>query len=184
MGKQTLVKTIERSVLKKYIGTFLVMLIAANVEAQTCVDNVEQTTPTVRFSVNSDGTVKDNQTGLIWMRCVLGQVWNGSSCDGNASFLNWQDSLSQAENLVFSGKNDWRLPNIKELTSIVEFSCYKPAINLTVFSSGQIDSNYWSATTVYSFVFPAAWIVSVESGRPNEWLKDYEAMVRLVRFDD
>lgn len=58
---------------------------------------------------NYDGTVTDNATGLMWQ-----QVDDGVARD-------WEDALSYAENLTLAGYSDWRLPNAKELQSIVDY---------------------------------------------------------------
>ena len=59
---------------------------------------------------NGDGTITDNSTGLIWV-----QADNG---DG----VIWEDALVHAENLVCAGHDDWRLPNAKELQSILDYT--------------------------------------------------------------
>jgi len=62
---------------------------------------------------NGDGTITDNATGLMW-----------TQADSGDSTL-WVDALAYAEGSEFAGHNDWRLPNIKELQSIVDYS-YSP----------------------------------------------------------
>ncbi len=62
------------------------------------------------FVDNGDGTVTDAATGLMWQQ--------GDSGVG----LNWEDALAYAENLTDSGFNDWRLPNAKELQSILDYT--------------------------------------------------------------
>ncbi len=60
--------------------------------------------------VNKDGTVTDLATGLMWQQTDSGQG------------MNWEKALSYAENLELGGYSDWRLPNAKELQSIVDYS--------------------------------------------------------------
>lgn len=62
------------------------------------------------FTDNADGTITDNATGLMWQQ----------SDDGNA--YDWEDALAYAENLSLATYEDWRLPNAKELQSIVDYT--------------------------------------------------------------
>ena len=113
--------------------------------AQTCSLSIIESTPTIRFLDNNDGTVTDKFTGLVWMRCSAGQEWSGNSCDGEAVKMTWGDALAHAEQTSFANKDDWYLPNIKELGSIIEESCHSPAVNEMVFLSAE-SSNYWSSS--------------------------------------
>lgn len=117
-------------------------------QAQACNEHIISTTPTVQFSDNNDGTVADNKTGLIWKVCSEGQMWESGSCNGTAAEYSWQQALDHAQlvsNNGYASYYDWRLPNIKELSSIVEVSCSDPAINLAVFSLTP-SSFFWSAS--------------------------------------
>ena len=80
-----------------------------------------------RFSYSNNGSeVTDSATGLIWKRCAEGMTWSGVSCTGSATEYTHEAALQL-------GINGWRLPNIKELTSIVDHSRKSPAIDLTAF---------------------------------------------------
>jgi hypothetical protein len=94
---------------------------------------VRGTNTTRSFTDNSDSTVTDTKTGLIWQQTT-------------ASQRNWESSLSYCESLTLGSKSDWRLPNIKELGSIVDVSEYNPAIDETAFPDTE-SSDYWSSTT-------------------------------------
>jgi hypothetical protein len=63
-----------------------------------------------KFKDNGDGTVSDDATGLTWMKADSGKG------------MNWADALAYAENLEQAGHSDWRLPNAKELQSIVDYT--------------------------------------------------------------
>ncbi|WP_446008707.1 Lcl C-terminal domain-containing protein [Candidatus Electrothrix sp.] len=65
---------------------------------------------TNNFVDNEDGTISDLATGLMWQQAD----------DGSAR--NWEDALAYAEALELAGHDDWRLPNPKELQSIVDYS--------------------------------------------------------------
>lgn len=65
------------------------------------------------FINNGDGTISDNATDLMWMQ------------NDNEEGIDWEDALAYAESSEFAGYSDWRLPNVKELQSIVDYS-YSP----------------------------------------------------------
>jgi hypothetical protein len=100
--------------------------------------------PAPRFADNGNGTVTDHLTGLIWLK-------NGN-CSGAVT---WQQALTYCNTLA-SGScgladgsiaGDWRLPNTKELLSLIDFSRSAPALpNGHPFANVQV-SDYWTATT-------------------------------------
>ncbi|MCK4959317.1 MAG: DUF1566 domain-containing protein, partial [Planctomycetes bacterium] len=71
------------------------------------------------FKDSGDGTVTDKATGLMWMKVDSGKLKAGKNKDGK---LNWQEALAWAEGLEYAGHSDWRLPSIKELQSIVDYT--------------------------------------------------------------
>jgi hypothetical protein len=71
------------------------------------------------FVDNGDGTATDRATGLTWMSVDSGALKAGRHGDGR---LDWAAALAWAESLVHAGHDDWRLPNAKELQSIVDYS--------------------------------------------------------------
>ena len=99
------------------------------------------------FVNNNDGTVTDNATGLMWQQ----------EDDGNT--YNWQEALTYATNSEEAGYTDWRLPNTKELQSIVDYDKETfPAIDETYFSCTNDDSWFWSGTTQGDFKYTACYI--------------------------
>lgn len=111
--------------------------------------NLVEATPTADFDATAtDGTVIHTKTGLMWKRCAEGQTWdnNNATCTGSASSLNWQSALAAAKNSTFAGHTDWRVPNIKELQSIVETCGGAPAINTAMFPAIPT-ANFWSASS-------------------------------------
>ena len=148
--------------------------------AQICRSQSEipATTPDSRFNDHSDGSLTDTQTGLMWAKCAEGM--SGSGCTtGSASTHTWQAALDLAEASALAGYNDWRLPNINELRSIVEGQCYAPAINLSIFPNTPA-STFWSASPS-AYVSSYAWYVYFNYGFSDYYSRDGDEHVRLVR---
>lgn len=146
--------------------------------AQTCNERVLPATPDSRFELSVSGDeVKDLKTGMIWQRCSVGQSWDGFTCNGSATWNYWEWALTM-------GDGQWRLPNIKELSSIVETACVSPSINTNIFPNTQ-SGYYWSSSPSTYTGGGFAWIVDFSHGhaRPNymgNYKGNYE-FFRLVR---
>jgi hypothetical protein len=139
------------------------------------------TTPDSRFIINNNGTVNDKQTGLMWKRCSEGQ--NNIDCSGSAINYTWKNALQQANSVNnnggFAGYNDWRIPNAKELFSIVEDQCYLPSINVKIFPNTP-NYYFWSSTS-NSNISNAVFYVFFGNGSSAMLTKDSGLGVRLVR---
>jgi len=135
-----------------------------------------------RFTVNGDGTVTDNVTGLEWQRCSAGL--SGSECSvGSAANQTWESALACCEDLVLppGGHSDWRLPDVKELRSIVDNTRYNPAIDPAAFP-GTVSSAYWSSSTGASAAgTSSAWGVGFHDGLVYGDNKSVTRYVRCVR---
>lgn len=156
-------------------ATLLILLNLVILQAvgQTCKDTIPASTPTDRFVINGE-EVTDTVTGLIWQRCSLGQ--SGANCEqGSAMSYTWSGALQAAQ----AQGQSWRLPNLKELRSIVEEKCYNPAINLDVFP-GTPSSDFWSASPG-AYGSGGAWYVGFYYGGSGYYGKGSSARVRLVR---
>ena len=125
-----------------------------------------------RFHDNGDGTVSDTATGLMWMK------------DDNGSAILWEDALSYAENFSYAGYEDWRLPDIKELQSIIDYTrspvttssaAIDPAFNCTQITNegGNADYGYyWSSTTHVNWsTQPGSAAMYVSFGRALGWME-------------
>jgi Protein of unknown function (DUF1566). len=114
------------------------------------------------FVDNGDGTITDEATGLMWTQSDSGSDEFAdmlSSYTNDDGSLNWEEALDFAEHLDYAGYDDWRLPNAKELQSIVDYTrspdtTNSPAID-PIFASTQIVNEmgendycfYWTGTT-------------------------------------
>ncbi|WP_017445841.1 DUF1566 domain-containing protein [Gayadomonas joobiniege] len=152
-----------------------------------CSADISPTVIVEDFNLDSEnGTVTDSRTGLMWSVCSYGESWDqdSASCLESPMLLNWQNSLKAAEGLTFAGYDDWRLPNIKELMSIIERSCAQPAVNISLFPSTKNDV-YWTSTPVFgdsgSSADDLVWAVQFKEGSNTQHLKTSNALIRVVR---
>lgn len=130
-----------------------------------------------RFSYSSDGSeVTDSKTGLIWRRCIEGMSWSGSTCTGTAGTSTYVAALTQVKS-----QTGWRLPNVKELTSIVDRGRSNPSIDVTVFPATP-SSWFWSSSA-YAGNSGLAWCVGFDYGSVEYFnLRHFDRpVVRLVR---
>ncbi|MBI5675184.1 MAG: DUF1566 domain-containing protein [Nitrospirae bacterium] len=144
------------------------------------------------FSNNGNGTVTDNNTGMMWQKCSVGQN-NDATCSGTAVTYNWYkasgtynatynpSSQYVCGSLNLGGYSDWRLPSKKELITIVDYSIPYPGptINATYFSN-TVASYYWSSTTNAYYPY-YAWNVNFYDGYVYYYGKYYSYYVRCVR---
>lgn len=103
------------------------------------------------YQDNGNGTITDLNTGLMWQEIPVS--------DG----FTWQDAVDYCEELELAGYDDWRIPSLKELFSISDFSSGWPYLDTAYFSmshSGQVDKSeqYWSSNAYVGFT---------EEGRDN-----------------
>jgi hypothetical protein len=122
-----------------------------------------------RFSRNAttadDPVVLDNTTKLIWQGCAAGL--QGSDCaTGAAASYSWADALAYCEGLSWAGQADWRLPNWKELRSIMDTRQHAPAIDALAFPATPMANSSLSSTpSSSSTAGPClAWYVSFNDG--------------------
>jgi hypothetical protein len=140
--------------------------------------------------------IEDLTTGLHWMRCSLGQQWNGVACVGIATKLTWKKALRQGRGLSFTGQTDWRVPTKDELRTLVycssgrpntwnntgdrcEGDYERPTIDQAAFP-GTPDFWFWSSSPP-AFFSVSAWSVNFGGGYVSDRYKDGMRYVRLVR---
>jgi hypothetical protein len=111
--------------------------------------------------------VTDANTGLMWQ-----QTEGGS--------MNWEDAIHYCEGLSLAGYTDFRLPNIKELESIIDDSLYNPAVDTDYFPDVHY-FDYWSSTSCASNS-ANAWSALLNMGHVNRQCgKSDNNYVRCVR---
>jgi hypothetical protein len=117
-----------------------------------------------RFSRNTSVTdqpvVKDNVTGPFWQGCAARLTGNACIAGAAATYA-WADALRYCAGLNWGGRQDWRLPNAKELRSTVN-ERRTPAFDLTAFPNAP-ESLLWSSSSDAGFA-SAAWCVYFSNG--------------------
>ncbi len=134
--------------------------------------------PAPRFTVRGDGTVIDNLTGLMWAK------------DANANgLMNWNEAIDYANDLSLGLENcstpytDWRLPNVKELQSLIDFGNYIPALPSGHPFTNVLGAFYWSSTTSANSTH-SAWYVYLSYGHVYYTGKAIRYYVWPVRSDN
>ncbi|MGD1822815.1 MAG: DUF1566 domain-containing protein [Pleomorphochaeta sp.] len=105
------------------------------------MDN-QKITATINNTLIDNGTVTDSSTRLMWM------------ADDATYAMEWKDALAYCEILEYAGYDDWKLPDIKELQSIVDYTGVYPTIDHSYFNTTQLEEKnpnyyYWSSTSAY-----------------------------------
>ncbi len=172
-----------RHITKYITASISSTVLLANVAVAECNPNIVPKINAEQYTINTDNTVTDTKTGLTWMRCPVGFAWNESSQDcveqlNEKSSFSWQEALSFASTATDSNGTPWRLPNTKELHSLVKLSCYEPAIETSVFSTLPI-TTHWTSTPSLSSA--GAWSVNFRSGGQIPVDKQNTYFIRLVR---
>jgi hypothetical protein len=118
--------------------------------------------PDPRFTDVGDGTVIDNLTGLIWLK--------DANCFGERTFAQALSDCNTLEHRACglsddSIAGDWRLPNVKELLSLIDYGSVFPALP-PGHPFTNVEVTYWSSTTNVNYDY-IAWYVSLLSGAMN-----------------
>jgi len=120
------------------------------------------------FRDNGNGTVTDNNTGLMWQQ------------EDDDTRRNINEAAAYCETLSHGGYSDWRLPDLNELKSIKDLNQSNPSIDSTVFPNTN-PSIYWSSYIDHERDPTSAWYVNFYNGIPNRMKKSSSHYVRCVR---
>ncbi|MDC0649474.1 DUF1566 domain-containing protein [Alphaproteobacteria bacterium] len=127
-----------------------------------------------------DYLVVDLQHGVEWMRCSVGQIWNGTDCEGVAVHLTQEDvarAILIANAQLGPG---WRLPSRAELEGLVCKACAPVKIEQDSFPN-TLAEPYWTGE-VNSFAPRHIWTVNFMTGHTyGRFFPTQEILVRLVR---
>jgi len=152
---------------------------------QYCDDAIDRSAPTGRFIISRDSdAVLDVVTRKAWQRCPLGysisdpgtpkRLDDDTCVQGETYTFTWQAALQAAAEL--DDTLQWRLPNIKELNTIVESGCAWPAIDNIIFPD-TVSQAFWSSTPYTDLL---ARSVSFDTGRLADSLRSLPLHVRLI----
>ncbi|MDO9225595.1 MAG: DUF1566 domain-containing protein [Pseudomonadota bacterium] len=130
------------------------------------------------YMISADGhEVTDQATGLTWRRCSEGMGWDGSTCAGTVLTFSRENALTRSKTEAAASDKVWRLPNVKELGSLVDRSRGLPAIKVAIFPATP-SIWFWSSST-YVNNSKLAWVVNFGGGYNGG--TDADCAVRLVR---
>ncbi len=140
----------------------------------------------VRYVISTNGQeVTDAKTGLIWRRCAEGMIYSAGICIGTPIKYSHDDAffLSKSQ-LLLTGKN-WRLPNVKEIASLVVRTRSNPSIDISVFPNTPSDF-FWTSTPTAtdSLGMSSVYIVGFGTGgiyTQNRFYGTTTMYLRLVR---
>ncbi|MGV8835055.1 DUF1566 domain-containing protein [Cellvibrio sp. UBA7671] len=163
---------------------FTTLLITSSVLAdQICQrDGIPQHLSNSRFSYDEKNVVIDNRTGLMWTTCIDGL--NGERCEsGTPTLFTWGEALLRTaeinENEGLANHKDWRLPNIRELTTLIDIQCLKPSIDMESFPNTPA-SHTWSSSPYHTLTF-YSWYIDFATGETNTDDRLNKKVIRLVR---
>jgi hypothetical protein len=166
---------------KQLFAVVMAASLALPAWAETCRSDIQASTPSERFDIHGV-TVTDRDTTLSWMRCAVGQHWSGDTCVGKAKTFDWQHAMAEVKRInaaKLGGHNDWRMPMVPELASIVERQCFNPRMNTEVFA-GAPSVVFWSAMEKMGRP-DYAYTLDFGGGAARATAKDQAGAVRLVR---
>jgi hypothetical protein len=117
--------------------------------------------------INGDRTITDIASGMMW------------ELETKNTKQTWKNAMDYCENASTAMYTDWRLPEQKELRTIVNFTRYLPAININFFHD-TMSAFYWSSTSNAN-ITGLAWGVDFRIGHDSNYAKDSSYYVRAVR---
>ena len=165
------------------LGFTTLLVTSPTLADQICQrDGIPQLLSNSRFSYDTQNVVIDNRTGLMWATCVDGL--NGEKCEsGTPTLFTWGEALQRVveinENKGLANHKDWRLPNIRELTTLIDTQCLKPSIDMKSFPNTPA-SHTWTSSPYHTLTF-YSWYVNFATGETNTDDRLNKKNIRLVR---
>lgn len=108
---------------------------------------------------------------MVWQRCPLGQSWSGTACTGAATWLDWPSAMAAAKSAATSSGLPWRLPNIKDLNSLVDRTQFAPSMDRAAFPWPQ-SLGLWSSTPA-SDLAGEVWVSDTLYGNAYHFDRNY-----------
>ncbi len=145
--------------------------------------------PHPRFTANRDTSITDNLTGLVWapdgnLMLLRDPHWEkqGPAMNGSVTWQHALDYIAKLNAENYLGYNDWRLPNLKELESLVNNAQSDTAawLNDQGFTNAHAGDYFWSSTSAASDA-AKAWCVDMTYGNTHYFNKDNNHYVWPVR---
>ena len=139
-------------------------------------------------SVNEldQGVWTDPKTGLMWMRCSMGQMWDGVTAQGDAKTYTWDKARQAVEQMNkkggFAGHTDWRLPDLETLKALMikNEAGYNCPQDVLLPPKAGFFGPYWSSSPS-AHANDHAWGVNFGYGNTYNGYKNYGVHVRAVR---
>ncbi len=143
-------------------------------------DNGTHQTGAKRSYTKQGEVVIDNTTGLMWQNePYSSQEQEAEKANTeHGKVLKWGNAFKYCEALELEGYSDWRLPSLKELKSLVDYSRTNPSIDDNVF---KVMPNYYWSSTLDASDDAYAWVVYFNDGYDTYGPKDSSYYVRCVR---
>lgn len=145
--------------------------------------------PSLKYQDTGNGTILDLRTGLEWeMKCAdcaglhdasNEYLWSGTG--SQETIWDWIEDVNAEGGTGYAGHRDWRVPNVRELQSIVHYERFSPAID-PIFGPTAVNNAefYWSSTSVV-YGPSSAWTVNFDVGEVGAFDKFGAFPVRAVR---
>lgn len=121
------------------------------------------------YTDNGDGTVRDDVTGLVWQQTH------------DDVYRRWEDALAYCEDLDLADQTDWRLPEVHELATIIDYGTHSPSID-TAYFPYTFPTNYWTATR-YADLSYFSWRIAFNAGAVGTASQGDQYYARCVRGD-